>query len=157
MDELKNGSIDVLEKLEALRQFYSNLKPELANDYVGALNVAIAAVSDQVADLGPAGPPAKKRGGPVRDYNRTAFGNRVFILSQKRDLTMREIARRIGASPSCVSRYASGKQEDIMVNNAVKLARVLDVPLDYLLGLTDDAGQAGECTGPDWCPIQEEK
>lgn len=38
MGELKNRSIDVLEKLEVLRAFYSNLKPELAREYVGTLD-----------------------------------------------------------------------------------------------------------------------
>lgn len=141
-DLVRMTNESVIDKLEALRAFYSNLKPELAREYVGALDAAIAAINGQPVNLGPDQPDdcgekvATAGHGPDRDFNPSIFAERLFIVSQKRDLTLREIGRRAGITGSCMSRYKTGVH-DLMLGNAVKIARVLDVPLDFLLGLND--------------------
>lgn len=75
-------------------------------------------------------------------------------------LTQNDVAERIGVAKSTYSLYESGNREP-NVNTIKKLARVLDVSADTLLGLPEEPTQpttlAAHFDGSEYTPEQLEK
>jgi transcriptional regulator with XRE-family HTH domain len=62
------------------------------------------------------------------------FGGRFHILRRRKKLTLKEIASKAGTSYVTVSLLERGKKPQISLDVVVRLAEVLDVSLDYLVG-----------------------
>ena len=62
------------------------------------------------------------------------FGERLHILRRRSKLTLKEIATQAGTSYVTVSLLERGKKPQISLDVVVRLAEVLDVSLDYLVG-----------------------
>lgn len=63
-------------------------------------------------------------------------GNRLRDLREKQSYTYKSLAQKIGVTYQQIWRWESGKNEP-QVTTVAKLAQVLKVSTDYLLGLTD--------------------
>ena len=66
--------------------------------------------------------------------NWNEFGERFHILRRRKKLTLKEIASKAGTSYVTVSLLERGKKPQISLDVVVRLAEVLDVSLDYLVG-----------------------
>lgn len=69
-------------------------------------------------------------------------GDRLKTLREDRGYTHHKLAELLDLGASQIWRYETGKTDpsgDILV----RIARVFDVSVDYLLGLTDDPGPTG--------------
>ena len=66
------------------------------------------------------------------------LGRRLRQTREARGLGQRELARRAGVTVSAVSEIESGVRPSPGVQILLRLARVLDVSADYLLGLDTD-------------------
>lgn len=64
------------------------------------------------------------------------FGDRLLQLRKQRGWSQPELARRIGTSGDIIGRYERGEMTP-SVQVARRIARVLDVTLDYLIGEHD--------------------
>jgi transcriptional regulator with XRE-family HTH domain len=62
------------------------------------------------------------------------FGERLHILRRRNKLTLKEIASKAGTSYVTVSLLERGKKPQISLDVVVRLAEVLNVSLDYLVG-----------------------
>lgn len=62
---------------------------------------------------------------------------RIRDLREDRDLTQTQIAKTIGMSQTGYSKYETG-ENDIPTAILIKLARLYDTSIDYLLGETDN-------------------
>jgi transcriptional regulator with XRE-family HTH domain len=62
------------------------------------------------------------------------FGERFHILRRRKKLTLKEIASQAGTSYVTVSLLERGKKPQISLDVVVRLAEVLNVSLDYLVG-----------------------
>src|SRR5699024_4578154 len=67
----------------------------------------------------------------------------IFKLADNRKLSMSELAKRVNVAKSSLSRYKSG-QRDFPVNDIGKYAKVLNVPVEYLLGLENNSAVTNE-------------
>lgn len=70
------------------------------------------------------------------------FNERLKEIRIKKNLTQDDFAKLLNISPSSISLYESGNREPSL-NTLIKIAIVLDVSTDYLLGLTDIEKPAG--------------
>lgn len=68
--------------------------------------------------------------------NELKIGNRIRQVRESRKLSMQEFADRIGLSRSMVSYYESNKKKP-SIKSIEKIASVLDVTTDFLIGKTD--------------------
>lgn len=59
-------------------------------------------------------------------------------ISDEKDLSLSEIARRVGLAKSAVSRYFN-KTREFPLNRAEDFARALGVSTEYLLGFEEDS------------------
>lgn len=69
----------------------------------------------------------------------TSFGSRVRDAREKRGLTLKELAERTGAHDSNLSCYEKGKRIPSL-ELFVRIATVLGVSFDYLLGSVEEEG-----------------
>src|SRR5690625_2496040 len=67
----------------------------------------------------------------------------IFKLADNQKLSMSELAKRVNVAKSSLSRYKSG-QRDFHVNDIGKYAKVLNVPVEYLLGLENNSAVTNE-------------
>ncbi len=67
------------------------------------------------------------------------FMRRLHWAAQKRNVRVMDIAKEIGVQPEAISRWNKSKCGPHMVN-AIAVARVLDVSLDWLVGLSNKGG-----------------
>ena len=67
-----------------------------------------------------------------------ALMDRVNMLKNDRDETVRSIAKGSGVSKSTIYNITIGKGAD--ANTVIKLAEYFGVTSDWLLGITDDMG-----------------
>jgi len=118
---------EIIEKLEALRGFYAGLRPELANAYVEALDVAIEAVKERTTGT----------------YDASLFPGRLDELQAACGLSNHELARRSGLSAPSISRYRDGSREP-KLSTVVSLAKALDAPLCHLAGMVTGDKDGGE-------------
>ena len=71
------------------------------------------------------------------------FEQRLRDLRLKKGLTQKELAYKLGVSPSAVGMYEQGRREP---ENALlsELCRILDTTTDYLIGFTKTPQDVGE-------------
>lgn len=62
---------------------------------------------------------------------------RIRDLREDKDLTQTKLAKLIGMSQTGYSKYETG-ENDIPTNILIKLAKLHETSVDYLLGLTDE-------------------
>ncbi len=65
-----------------------------------------------------------------------SFANRLHELRRDRGLSQEDLAARVGTKGPAIGRYERGDATPT-IKTATKLARALDVSLDYLTALTD--------------------
>lgn len=63
-----------------------------------------------------------------------AFAERLKLARSERDMSQRELARRVGCNSVQISEYERGIKEP-MLKSLVALAQELDCSLDFLCGL----------------------
>jgi transcriptional regulator with XRE-family HTH domain len=66
------------------------------------------------------------------------FGQRIQEMREKRRLTVQELAERAGTTYQTIWRIERGQQPDPGIALAKRLARVLGVTTDYLIGTNDN-------------------
>jgi len=116
---------DIINKLEGLKAFYAGLHPELANTYVEALDAAINAVRFTF--------------GPDVVFDTDLLGRRLRELMENKHLKGRDLADMVGMSESSISCYIYGTREP-KLSTVVAMARALDAPVSYLMGLRRSGG-----------------
>ena len=62
------------------------------------------------------------------------LGNKLKTLRTQRQMTLKDVACRVGVSKSIVAAYENGSRRP-SYEMLIKLARLFDVTTDYLLGL----------------------
>lgn len=62
---------------------------------------------------------------------------RLWDLREDHDLSQRKLAEKIGMSQTGYSKYETG-ENDIPTEILIKLSRIYNVSIDYLLGETDN-------------------
>lgn len=62
---------------------------------------------------------------------------RIRDLREDRDLKQREVAEYLNCSQQVYSNYELG-QRDVPSETLIRLSRFYNVPVDYILSLTDD-------------------
>jgi len=65
------------------------------------------------------------------------FAKRLRLEREKRTLTQQELNRLCGFSANQINRYETGLREPSF-GALIRLAEVLEVSLDYMMGLSDD-------------------
>lgn len=66
--------------------------------------------------------------------NSSSLSNRIQDAMDKRGWTQADLARMTGLSTAVVSQIVSGKTKDPRFMSVVKIAKALDVSLEYLAG-----------------------
>lgn len=64
----------------------------------------------------------------------TTLAERIQFAMEMRDMTQADLARATGMSTGLVAQIVSGSTKDPHLSNVVKIARALDVSLNYLAG-----------------------
>lgn len=64
------------------------------------------------------------------------FGERLLITRKKRKISQDELAKQIGVYAPVIGRYESNDVKP-SIETAFKISKVLEVSLDYLIGLSD--------------------
>ncbi len=65
------------------------------------------------------------------------FNQRARNLREDLDLSQDYIAQKLGVSRATVNRYENDRY-DLKLSYAIELAKIFNVSLDYLTGLTND-------------------
>src|SRR5215475_7148880 len=68
---------------------------------------------------------------------RQILGERIHLARRRVGLSQVELAARADISPTTLNRVELGRQK-LYAETLVTLARLLDVSVDYLVGMTDD-------------------
>jgi transcriptional regulator with XRE-family HTH domain len=68
----------------------------------------------------------------------TTFGRRMHQRREQLGLSQQEISRLTGIPQSRLSEFEGGGRREMTVSTALKIARVLGVGLDYLVGTFDE-------------------
>ena len=66
------------------------------------------------------------------------FGERVHLMRRRRKMTQKEIGEAVGVSKTTIFRIEKGDFADAMGQTIAKMARVLNVSGNYLLGLQEE-------------------
>jgi transcriptional regulator with XRE-family HTH domain len=69
------------------------------------------------------------------------LGERIKRLREKRGLGLRELAREANVRHATLSELERGLRADITTETAKKIARALNVSVDYLIGMYEDNDQ----------------
>lgn len=74
------------------------------------------------------------------DKRKTAqvFAARLTYLLYKTDMSQSELARKANVQPSTISYYIGNRRKTPQAETLRRIAVVLGVSADYLIGLTDD-------------------
>jgi len=64
------------------------------------------------------------------------FGERLITVRKKNNLSQAEIGKKIGVSGDAYGRYERGEVRPT-IEMAVKIAKAMEISLDYLTGATD--------------------
>lgn len=73
----------------------------------------------------------------IENTKKIDFGQRVRILRDKKGLSQKDLADRLGMPRSIVSTYENGRRMPTY-GKLIKLAYVFGVSTDYLLGVEND-------------------
>src|SRR5262249_26975504 len=71
------------------------------------------------------------------EFKNMTLGERVLIYRRRRNLTQKELAEAVGIAKNTIARLEQGNITDLRGQVIAKLARVLGVSSDYLLGLDE--------------------
>lgn len=71
-------------------------------------------------------------------HDRRKFGERLHLIRRRRGMTLKALAMQAGTSYATVSRLERGEKPQVSLDVAYRLAEVLGVSLDYLLGRKED-------------------
>jgi transcriptional regulator with XRE-family HTH domain len=71
-----------------------------------------------------------------------SLGERLKLIRERRGLSQNELSRRSGVRQALISELEAGKKTDTTGGALVRLARVLAVSVDYLLGTFDPDSEA---------------
>lgn len=76
---------------------------------------------------------------PIRIFLRgyLMLGERVKLLRLKKELTQKELAQLAGVSQSFISLLENGKKKDAGIVRIRRIAKALDVKLEFLLGIDE--------------------
>lgn len=85
---------------------------------------------------------------------RGGFPERLRAARERQGWSQAELAERAGFQPSAISRFESGAAKPSFANLR-RLAEVLDVSTDYLLGLVEDPLRAAEPGDPLYRQVRE--
>src|SRR5215510_13340572 len=66
------------------------------------------------------------------------FGERVHLMRRRRKMTQKELGEAVGVSKATIFRIEKGDFSDTMGQTIAKMARVLNVSGNYLLGLQEE-------------------
>ena len=72
------------------------------------------------------------------------IGERLKSLRELKGLSQNELARRAGINRPTISELESGRQQDVTVETARRLARALEVSLNMLVGEDEEETQAAD-------------
>ena len=76
---------------------------------------------------------------------RLTFGQRLKRFRELQGLSQNQLAQQAGVTHPLISMVESGKHHAVRIETAVKLARVLHISLDELIGVaTPSGGQEGD-------------
>ena len=64
---------------------------------------------------------------------------RLQEIREERNILQKDLANRLDKTRACISSWETGKTEPD-IESLIKIADILDVSLDYLLGRSDDGG-----------------
>lgn len=64
--------------------------------------------------------------------------HRVLIARREKHMSQEELARAVGLSPNTMARFERGEIQDVKAKVLGRMAQVLGVSADYLLGLTPE-------------------
>lgn len=87
----------------------------------------------------------------TRSGNTGLLGHRLKEAREKQNLTQEELADRVGVAYQQIWRWETGKN-DPTGDMLVRMARILNVTADYLLGLVDTP--SGLLTEDDLSPVE---
>jgi transcriptional regulator with XRE-family HTH domain len=78
------------------------------------------------------------------------LGERVHLHRRRKQLTQQQLGDEVGLSKASVYRIEKGEFDDVKGQTVVRLAQVLGVSADYLLGMTEDQRpvRVGAADGP---------
>lgn len=65
-----------------------------------------------------------------------SFGSRLLQARKKKDINQEELARQLGTKGPAIGRYERDEMKP-SIEAATKMARILEVSLDWLVGNTD--------------------
>ncbi len=74
--------------------------------------------------------------------NGQQLGQRIRHVRRFRDMTQRELATSVDLSEGMIARLEQGRVGDLGATKVARIAAVLKVSADYLLGLSDDFPKA---------------
>ena len=66
------------------------------------------------------------------------LGERIHIIRRRRGWTSKELATKVGTGRTTISRLENNSKPAVSFDVVVRIAEVLDVSLDYLIGRKDD-------------------
>ena len=72
------------------------------------------------------------------------IGKRITAMREQMGLTQTDLARLLNISPSRISDFERGAKTDCNVSTVKRLARVLGVSIDYLVGTWDQDEALGD-------------
>ncbi len=81
--------------------------------------------------------------------------NRIVLAREFAGLTQKELARRMGVSPSTLNGYEKGNHEP-KPQGLADIAKICGVTVDFLLGLTEAPGASFTVTVSDTDPQMDE-
>ena len=73
------------------------------------------------------------------------MANRIKELRKQQNLTLAELAKRIGVSESTMQRYESSKISKIKYETMESLANIFNVSPEYLMGWSDTSDRYEQC------------
>jgi transcriptional regulator with XRE-family HTH domain len=78
--------------------------------------------------------------------NMRQLGERLLVLRRRAGLTQQDLSRQAGVDVMTISRVESGRKKRMEVESLARLATVLAVTTDYLLGREQDPAPAAQAT-----------
>lgn len=79
---------------------------------------------------------SRHAGGRPRELKRNWLGSRIDALAAQRGMTIHDLAKVSGVTPSSIHRIATGDTPDPKVSTVKAIADVLGVTVDYLISRT---------------------
>lgn len=65
------------------------------------------------------------------------FGDRLKILREELGLSQQELAKKLNLTRATISKYENSPEQVDTYNTLIVMSNIFDVPIDYILGITD--------------------